>query len=95
MLWHGMTTAPPAKIDTQHTLFEAQYASARGQVLHQAPFAAHQALLTHPADYGATQALGSALRAAGIEAFEFIASGLPWPEARCTPIHPRDMATRT
>lgn len=37
---------------------------------------AQRTILTHPADYTATQALGSAMRAASIAAFEY-------PSARC------------
>jgi hypothetical protein len=76
VFWHGMQTPPPAPIRSEHTLFSASYATTRGVQLQAAPCAAHRATLTHPADYTATQSLGSAMREAKIEAFEY-------PSARC------------
>ncbi len=71
LFWHGMATPPPKRIQTRHTLFQAPYAAQRGIQLQHAPCDEHLATLTHPAEYGQTQALGSAMREAGIEAFEF------------------------
>jgi hypothetical protein len=76
VFWHGMQTPPPAPIRSEHTLFSARYATERGLQLQSGPCTAHRATLTHPADYTATQALGSAMREANIEAFEY-------PSARC------------
>jgi hypothetical protein len=76
VFWHGMQSAPPAPIRSEHTLFSARYATARGLQLQHDPCAEQRAILTHPADYTATQALGSAMRDAAIDAFEF-------PSARC------------
>ncbi|MFA5529116.1 MAG: RES family NAD+ phosphorylase [Thiohalomonadaceae bacterium] len=76
LFWHGMEALPTRRIRTRHTLFQAPYAAARGLRLHAPPCAAHQATLAHPSDYTATQALGTAMREAGIDAFEF-------PSARC------------
>jgi hypothetical protein len=77
VFWYDMATPPPGKLDTQHTLFGAQYRTERGLQLQAAPFAEHEAVLTHPADYSQTQALGTNLRAASIEAFEFISARDP------------------
>lgn len=74
VFWHGMTAPPAAKLDTQHTLFGAQWRTARGLRLQAPPFDAHRARLTDPADYAATQALGAVMRAAGVEAFEFVSA---------------------
>lgn len=74
VFWHGMETPPAAAFNTQHTLFACTIRSARGLRLQDPPFAAFRAVLTHPADYGATQRLGTALRAAGIEAFEYVSA---------------------
>lgn len=74
VFWQGMAKPPAGKIDTQHTLFEAEYRTRRGLRLQAPPFAPHRAVLTHPADYTASQALGSKLRTAGIQAFEFISA---------------------
>jgi hypothetical protein len=71
VFWSGMATPPQAPLDTRHTLFRAGVSTTRGLQLQREPFEAWQEQLTHPADYAATQALGSELRAAGIEAFEY------------------------
>lgn len=75
VFWHGMQSPPPAPIRSEHTLFSARYATARGLQL-QGSCTEQRVILTHRADYTATQALGSAMREANIEAFEF-------PSARC------------
>ncbi|MFN2330055.1 MAG: RES family NAD+ phosphorylase [Chromatocurvus sp.] len=77
VFWYDMARPPPEKLDTQHTLFGAQYRTERGLELQEAPFAQHEAVLIHRADYRQTQALGSSLRAADIEAFEFISARDP------------------
>lgn len=76
VFWHGMQTPPPAPIRSEHTLFSARYATTRGLQLQAEPCAEQRAALTHRSEYHATQALGSAMREAGIEAFEY-------PSARC------------
>jgi hypothetical protein len=74
VFWHGMTRPPAGKLDTQHTLFGAEYRTASGLRLQNPPFAAHRDALASPADYRASQALGFRMRAAGIEAFEFLSA---------------------
>lgn len=76
LFWHGMETPPSRRIRTRHTLFQTAYAAQRGLRLQEPPCADHHATLAHPSDYTTTQALGTAMREAGIEAFEF-------PSARC------------
>lgn len=72
VFWYSMTAPPPkSSIQSAHTLFSASYSSTQGVRLQAAPFSAYQAQLVDPADYRATQALGSAMRAAGVEAFEY------------------------
>lgn len=66
----GMQSAPTRAIRSQHTLFGARYQATQGLSLQCAPFSSHSSRLTDPGDYSATQALGSAMRAAGIQAFE-------------------------
>lgn len=77
VFWQGMTIPPEGKLVTQHTMLEADYRTGRGLQLHAPPFAAHRKLLTHPSDYAATQELGSKMRQAGIEAFEFTSARDP------------------
>jgi len=71
VFWSGMATPPPAPLDTRHTLFSVAVGTSRGLQLQHAPFEAHAADLVDRRYYGATQALGSAMRNAGIEAFEY------------------------
>ena len=71
VFWSGMATPPPAPLDTRHTLFSVAIGTRRGLQLQHAPFEAHAAALLDRRHYGATQALGSAMRDAGIEAFEY------------------------
>lgn len=77
VFWHGMATPPTGKLDTQHTLFGAAYRSGHGLRLQAPPLAEHQDSLANPSDYRASQALGTAMRAAGIEAFEFVSARDP------------------
>jgi hypothetical protein len=71
VFWSGMATPPPAPLDTRHTLFRAWIGTTRGLKLQHAPFEEHAAALLDRRYYGVTQALGSAMRDAGIEAFEY------------------------
>ncbi len=77
VFWLGMVAPPPAPLRTQHSVFETPYASARGIRLQRSPFDAWQDALTDPADYRATQALGSAMREAGVAAFEYCSARDP------------------
>lgn len=61
----------PDILRSQHTSYQASYRSERGLRLQHPPFSDYSDLLTHKSDYTETQALGSALRNAGIEAFEY------------------------
>lgn len=62
---------PPHKVESQHTLFDTRYHSPRGLTLQDPPFTPFAAALTHKTDYRACQQLGTDLRLAGIDAFEF------------------------
>ena len=77
LFWHGMVTPPAGKLDTQHTLFGAAYYTDQGLRLQALPFVTHSDVLCSPSDYGASQALGRDMRAAGVEAFEFISARDP------------------
>ena len=71
VFWHGMAVPPARRLNTQHAVFEASYATPRGVRLQQAPFDRWEAALTDRADYAVTQAPGSAMRAAEVSAFEY------------------------
>ena len=77
VFWHGMAQPPAGKLDTQHTLFGAAYRTGQGMQLQALPFADHRAALASPSDYRASQTLGTAMRTAGIEAFEFVSARDP------------------
>lgn len=95
VFWDAMAAPPPAgRLTTQHTLFRARVGTQRGLRLHQPPCAAHQAMLRDPADYRATQQLGAALRAAGIEAFEFASARDPDAGVNVALFNPAALASR-
>lgn len=78
VLWDGMASPPPSgRILSEHSSFEARYQVERGIRLQQAPFSEHQQVLSHPSDYRPTQALGAAMRAARVEAFEYRSARCP------------------
>lgn len=78
VFWHSMAGKPPAdRIHTQHTLFSARYRTDSGIRLHQAPFDDHRKTLRHPAKYRPCQELGSAMREAGVDAFEYVSARDP------------------
>ncbi|MDP1646481.1 MAG: RES family NAD+ phosphorylase [Thiobacillus sp.] len=77
VFWYGMATPPAGKLDTQHTLFGAEYQTAWGLRLQNPPFAAYRDALASPSDYRASQTLGTAMRTAGIEVFELLSARDP------------------
>ncbi len=77
VFWHGMVEPPPGKLDTQHTLFSADYHTERGLKLQDSPFTDHVRVLIHPANHGPTQALGTSMREAGIQVFEYLSARDP------------------
>ncbi|MCD0502995.1 RES family NAD+ phosphorylase [Bordetella petrii] len=78
VFWYSMDAAPiKAQIHSQHTLFSVGYKTRQGIRLHQPPFDAYRAELAHPAQYQATQQLGSAMRDAGVQAFEYFSARDP------------------
>lgn len=78
VFWHTMKAAPPKpRIHTEHTLFSVRYKTERGVQLQAEPFKQHQPQLAHPSDYAATQQLGADMRAAGVQAFEYVSARDP------------------
>jgi len=76
VFWYSMQTSddnPPPKpvINTEHCMFAADYQTNKGIQLQATPFNEFESQLTHPRDYSATQILGTAMRDANIEAFEY------------------------
>lgn len=72
VFWYSMTSAPIKNtITSAHTLFSVDYATDCGIRLHTVPFNRFQSQLTHPQNYSPTQQLGSDMRSAGVQAFEY------------------------
>lgn len=71
LFWFSMDTPAKNKVRSAHTLFSVGYHTALGIRLQNAPFCQHISELTHPANYLPCQLLGSAMRAAGVVAFEY------------------------
>ena len=68
----GMTEPPPSgRIRSQHTIFGVGYRTRQGLRLQTPPWSRHAAAIASPTDYGASQRLGAALRAGGVQAFEY------------------------
>lgn len=65
------TAADLGTVETELTSFRADVRTDRGIDLTAPPFDAHEAALASPTDYTATQALGSAMRAAGVEVVRY------------------------
>lgn len=63
--------APKSSINTQHTLFSADYRSDCGICLQNAPFDRYQAQISDPLDYTHSKQLGSDMRSAGVQVFEY------------------------
>jgi hypothetical protein len=74
LVFQAGTSAELGTLRTWHTAFNVRYKTSRGVDLERAPFDVHRAELASPSDYLATQALGSEMRAAGVEAFRFPSS---------------------
>lgn len=78
VFWHAMqAAAPKARIHTEHTMFSARYKTDYGVQLHIQPFDQYRAQLRHPSDYQHTQQLGSHMREAGVQAFEYVSARDP------------------
>ncbi|WJW76864.1 RES family NAD+ phosphorylase [Thiohalobacter sp. IOR34] len=70
VFWTGMAEPPPSLLLTQHTQFSATY-HGQGLCLQAPPFIAYRDTLRSPDDYSASQALGSTMRQAGVQLFEY------------------------
>ena len=78
LLWDGMRVAPPSgRILSEHCTFEARYQVERGVQLQHPPFTQYQAELCHTSRYQPCQVMGTAMREAGVEAFEYRSARCP------------------
>lgn len=67
-------TPPKARLNSEHTLFSVGYSSTKGVRLQDTPFDNYHDQLTHPSNYSACQHLGSNMREAGVEVFEYLSA---------------------
>ncbi len=90
---HAMPLPGPSdRLTTEHTLFSVSYRTTAGVCLQQVPFDQFQAVLTHPCDYRASQHTGSSMRAAGVEAFEYLSARSATPLTCVALFTPRPFA---
>ena len=94
LFWFSIDAPPIRKrIHSAHTLFSVGYRSEKGVRLHRPPFNRCRPELTHPVRYQACQLLGTDMRAAGVEAFEYT-SARDVEGGRCVGLfHPAALAT--
>ncbi|MDA3877790.1 MAG: RES family NAD+ phosphorylase [Halothiobacillus sp.] len=77
VFWHGQVVPPAFPYKTQHLLFEADYATLDGLRLQGLECESYRVVIANPSDYTATQAMGTAMRDAGIRAFEYPSARSP------------------
>ena len=71
LFWSGMMVTPKQPFITQHSIFSVLYSIKAGVKLQNKPFSKHSKLLTAASTYKETQLLGSIMRNACIEGFQF------------------------
>lgn len=84
---------PGERLKTEHTLFTVGYSAQQGVELQNPPFTAYTAQLTHQRDYTASQALGTAMREAGVEAFQYL-SARSAESSICGALYTADLFTK-
>lgn len=62
---------PSSSLITKHSEFTVEYRTEKGIQLQGPPFDAYTGLLSHRTDYSHAQAMGTAMRAEGVQAFEY------------------------
>ena len=72
VFFYGMAEPPPSgRLNSQHTVFGVGYRTRQGLRLQMPPWSRHAAAIASPVDYRVSQRLGAALRAGGVQAFEY------------------------
>lgn len=72
IFWYSIETAAPKNsLRSQHSLLSVGYSSTKAVALHQPPFSAYSTELTAKTNYLHSQQLGTAMRSAGVELFEY------------------------
>lgn len=83
------TAAPIQRIFVELSSFQVEIASDLAIDLTEPPFSEYRLALTSPTSYGATQALGSAMRADGIEVIRYASARAPAKGANVALFTPR------
>lgn len=82
VFWYSMGSKPvKEKIRTEHTLFSVDYATNKGIQLQHTPFDNYKDKLAHTRDYSASQTIGTRMREAEVEAFEYASARLKTEDA--------------
>jgi hypothetical protein len=72
IFWYSIeAAAPKTSLRSQHSLLSVGYSSSKAVALHQPPFSTYSAELTAKTNYQHSQQLGTAMRNAGVELFEY------------------------
>jgi hypothetical protein len=95
VFWSGMSVPPAKPLHTRHTMSKAGIHAEHALQLQLPPFDEFGAELTHRSAYTATQALGSAMRTAGIAAFEYQSARDPLAGIDVALFTPEALASRT
>jgi hypothetical protein len=95
VFWSGMLTPPAEALHTRHTMFNAGICTERGLQLQLAPFDEFRDELTHRSAYTSTQTLGTAMRAAGVIAFEYRSARDPQAGIDVALFTPEALASRS
>jgi hypothetical protein len=78
VFWNSMAGTPiKNQIRSEHSLFSVGYQSQHGVSLQQVPFDNYEHKISSPTQYTKSQQLGSAMRASGVEAFEYTSARDP------------------
>ena len=81
VFWNSMSGTPIKQhIKSEHSLLSVNYQSSKGIRLQQAPFNQYKHDINHPSSYTQSQQLGAAMRAAGVEVFEYTSARDPQQE---------------
>lgn len=86
VFWHSMEDAPlpKNKITTEHSLFSVNYQTEHGIDLTTPPFSKFNKQLIHQYDYRVSQTLGSHMREAQVQAFNYQSARLKTNIGICT-----------
>jgi hypothetical protein len=78
LFFEGMAAPPPSgRLLTQHTIFGVRYRTRLGLRLQRPPFSSYRDQISSASRYEASQRLGAGMRAAGVEAFEYVSARDP------------------